>query len=68
VLRGTVVVASFLGVSIQYLIRTAGGEELTVFAQNTDGSEPESFAVGREVHLTWNPHHTFVVAKENTHG
>jgi spermidine/putrescine transport system ATP-binding protein len=62
--RGTVVVASFLGVSIQYLIRAAGGEELTVFAQNTDGSEPESFAVGREVQLTWNPHHTFVVAKE----
>jgi spermidine/putrescine transport system ATP-binding protein len=65
VLRGTVVVASFLGVSIQYVIRAAGGEELTVFAQNTDGSEPESFAVGREVQLTWNPHHTFVVAKES---
>jgi spermidine/putrescine transport system ATP-binding protein len=64
VLRGTVVVASFLGVSIQYVVRAAGGEELTVFAQNTDGSEPESFAVGREVQLTWNPHHTFVVGKE----
>jgi spermidine/putrescine transport system ATP-binding protein len=64
-LRGTVVVASFLGVSIQYLVRSAGGEELTVFAQNTDGSEPESFAVGRDVLLTWNPEHTFVVAKES---
>jgi spermidine/putrescine transport system ATP-binding protein len=64
VLRGTVVVAAFLGVSIQYVIRAAGGEELTVFAQNTDGSEPESFAVGREVQLVWDPHHTFVVAKE----
>ena len=68
VLRGTVVVAAFLGVSIQYVVRAAGGEELTVFAQNTDGSEPESFAVGREVQLTWNPHHTFVVAKEPAHG
>jgi spermidine/putrescine transport system ATP-binding protein len=64
VLRGTVVVASFLGVSIQYLVRATGGEELTVFAPNTDGAEPESLAVGREVQLTWNPHHTFVVAKE----
>jgi spermidine/putrescine transport system ATP-binding protein len=64
VLRGTVVVASFLGVSIQYLVRAAGGEELTVFAPNVDGAEPESLAVGREVQLTWNPHHTFVVAKE----
>jgi spermidine/putrescine transport system ATP-binding protein len=64
VLRGTVVVASFLGVSIQYLVRALGGEELTVFAPNVDGAEPESLAVGREVQLTWNPHHTFVVAKE----
>ena len=64
VLRGTVVVASFLGVSIQYLVRTAGGEELTVFAQNADGSEPDALAVGREVQLAWNPEHTFVVAKE----
>ena len=42
----------------------AGGEELTVFAQNLDGSEPDTFGPGREVRLTWNPHHTFVVAKE----
>src|SRR4051812_24107973 len=63
VLRGTVLVASFLGVSIQYVVRAAGGEELTVFAQNTDGTEPESFAVGREVQLTWNPNNTFVVAR-----
>jgi spermidine/putrescine transport system ATP-binding protein len=64
VLRGTVVVASFLGVSIQYLVRALGGEELTVFTPNVDGGEPEALAVGREVQLTWNPHHTFVVAKE----
>ena len=35
----------FLGVSIQYVIRAAGGEELTVIAQNADGAEPE--ALGR---------------------
>lgn len=62
VLRGTVVVASFLGVSIQYLVRAAGGEELTVIAQNTDGAEPDAFGVGREAQLAWDPRHTFVVA------
>ena len=66
VLRGTVVVAAFLGVSIQYLIRAAGGEELTVIAQNADGAEPEALGVGREVQLAWQPQHTFVVAKEST--
>ncbi len=67
VLRGTIVVAAFLGVSIQYLIRAAGGEELTVIAQNADGAEPEALSVGREVQLAWQPQHTFVVAKETTH-
>src|SRR4051794_3950238 len=62
VLRGTVIVASFLGVSIQYLIRAAGGEELTVITQNADGSEPDSLAAGRDVQLAWEPRHTFVVA------
>ena len=66
VLRGTVVVASFLGVSIQYIVRAAGGEELTVFAQNLDGAEPESLGPGREVQLSWDPQHTFVVAKEGS--
>jgi spermidine/putrescine transport system ATP-binding protein len=66
VLRGTVVVASFLGVSIQYVVRAAGGEELTVFAQNLDGAEPESLGPGREVQLSWDPQHTFVVAKEGS--
>ena len=66
VLRGTVVVASFLGVSIQYVIRAAGGEELTVFAQNLEGAEPESLGPGREVQLSWDPQHTFVVAKEGS--
>jgi spermidine/putrescine transport system ATP-binding protein len=64
VLRGTIVVASFLGVSIQYVIKAAGGEELNVFTQNTEGSEPDSLAVGREVQLTWAPEHTFVVDRD----
>ena len=64
VLRGTVVVAAFLGVSIQYLVKLVGGEELTVIAQNTDGSEPDALAVGREVQLCWEPRHTFGVADD----
>jgi spermidine/putrescine transport system ATP-binding protein len=64
VLRGTVVVAAFLGVSIQYVVRAAGGEELNVFTQNTDGTEPAALAVGREVQLAWAPEHTFVVDRD----
>ena len=63
ILRGKVIVAAFLGVSIQYVIRAAGGEELNVFAQNIDGAEPDSLGVGREVQLAWAPEHTFVVAR-----
>ena len=62
VLRGTVVVASFLGVSIHYVVKSAGGEELTVFQQNLDGAEPDSLGAGRQVQLSWDPQHTFVVA------
>ena len=63
VLHGTVMVAAFLGISIQYVIRAKGGEELNVFAQNTNGSEPDALAVGREVQLAWKPEHTFVVGR-----
>jgi spermidine/putrescine transport system ATP-binding protein len=65
VLRGTVIVSAFLGVSIQYVIKAAGGEELTVFAQNAEGGGREALGAGREVQLAWQPEHTFVVAKEN---
>jgi spermidine/putrescine transport system ATP-binding protein len=66
VLRGRVELASFLGVSIQYVVRTSGGEELTVVEQNT-GDENWSTGPGREVLVTWQPEHTFVVNKETTH-
>jgi len=61
VLRGRVLVAAFLGISIQYVVKAAGGEELNVFAQNVDGAEPDSLGAGREVQLAWRPEHTFVV-------
>jgi spermidine/putrescine transport system ATP-binding protein len=58
VLRGTVMVASYLGTSLQYVVRTAGGAELTVMAQNV-GEVPA--APGAEVELAWRPEHTFIV-------
>ena len=64
VLKGKIVVAAFLGVSIQYVIQAAGGEELNVFAQNTEGAGAGGhLAVGREVQLVWKPEHTFVVER-----
>ncbi|HEY4279430.1 MAG TPA: ABC transporter ATP-binding protein [Conexibacter sp.] len=65
VLRGRIVLSSFLGVSLQYIIKTVGGEELMVIAQNEDGSLPDSLGAGQEVQLAWDPRHTFVVAAED---
>jgi spermidine/putrescine transport system ATP-binding protein len=62
-LRGTISVASFLGTQIQYLVTAPGGEELTVFSPNRDGAHP-SLGAGQEVLLTWDPQHTFVVARD----
>jgi spermidine/putrescine transport system ATP-binding protein len=69
-LRGRVDVASFLGVSLHYVIRTPAGEELTVVEQNNRGGVPGASAVGpgQEVLLAWRPEHTFVVTKETPHG
>jgi spermidine/putrescine transport system ATP-binding protein len=63
-LRGTVAVASFLGVSIQYLVTAPGGEELTVISPNRDGEQARSLGPGQDVLLTWDPQHTFVVARD----
>ena len=68
VLHGTVIVAAFLGVSIQYLIKAAGGEELTVFAQNVGAGGTDTLGPGTEVQLVWDTEHTFVVARETEGG
>jgi spermidine/putrescine transport system ATP-binding protein len=61
-LEGIVLDASYIGVSTQYLIETADGHKLTVYAQNleTSGSS-EGHADGQRVRLTWKPQHTFVI-------
>ena len=56
---GQVTDASFVGVSIQYLVRMPWGQELTVFTQNDGVREP--FPIAAPVDLCWQPEHTFVL-------
>jgi spermidine/putrescine transport system ATP-binding protein len=66
VIHGRVTVASYLGTSIQYLVETKTGRELTVIAPNRDGDAAGSIGPGRDVSLAWNPAHTFVVQRQET--
>ena len=61
--RGRVDVAAYLGVSLQFVVKTASGDELTIIEQNRDAPSP---GPGQEVVLAWRPEHTFVVSKEST--
>jgi spermidine/putrescine transport system ATP-binding protein len=56
VIDGVIIDASFVGVSTQYLVRTKGDEEISVFSQNTATSVRR---VGDRVSLSWHPEHTF---------
>jgi len=69
-LRGTVLDASYIGVSTQYLIETGDGHRLIVYSQNLETSgASEALADGQRVLLTWKPQHTFVIAAaEHVHG
>lgn len=60
-LQATITDSSFMGVSTQYVVRTAWEQELTVFAQNmgVDGMRPR----GTAVQLHWDPQHTFAVPR-----
>ncbi len=67
VIEGTVLDASYIGVSTQYLIETRDGHRLTVYAQNLETSGAgEAHADGQRVRLTWRPQHTFVIAAAAT--
>jgi spermidine/putrescine transport system ATP-binding protein len=56
---GVVEAASFLGVSTQYEVRTAGGDAISVFAQNLDVHRLQPVAA--RVRLSWQPMHGFVL-------
>ncbi len=55
---GRVSDASFIGVSTQYQVTVAGGQELTVFSQNTGTALVRP---GAEVVLHWDALHTFAL-------
>jgi spermidine/putrescine transport system ATP-binding protein len=63
---GTVVDASFSGVSTQYLVRLPWGQHAVVFAQNLGLGE--RFPGGTPVVLTWDVEHTFALAGDPTEG
>jgi spermidine/putrescine transport system ATP-binding protein len=67
-LSGTVLDASYIGVSTQYLVQTNEGHRLTVYAQNLDtAGAAELLADGQRVQLTWKPQHTFVIGGPAEH-
>jgi spermidine/putrescine transport system ATP-binding protein len=67
-LEGTVVDASYIGVSTQYLVKTPDGTMLTVYAQNLETSGVRDvLADGERVRLTWRPQHTFVIDAADGH-
>jgi spermidine/putrescine transport system ATP-binding protein len=66
VIHGRVTVASYLGTSIQYVVETKTGRELTVIAMNRGGDAAGSIGPGRDVSLAWDPAHTFVVQRQET--
>jgi len=64
-IEGSVLDASYIGVSTQYLVETADGRRLTVYAQNLETSGAgEVLANGQRVRLTWKPQHTFVISRD----
>src|SRR4051795_11694607 len=66
IIHGRVTVASYMGTSIQYVVETKTGRELTVIAPNRDGAAVNSIGPGRDVSLAWDPVHTFVVQRQET--
>jgi len=66
--EGTVLDASYIGVSTQYLVQTADGHRMTAYAQNLEtAGVAEALADGQKVRLTWQPRHTFVIAGPAEH-
>ena len=61
-LGGTVVDASYIGVSTQYLVETSSGSRVLVYEQNIERTVHGSlYKPGEAVQLSWSPDHTFVV-------
>lgn len=61
-LSGEVSERAYIGVSTQYIVKTAHGP-ITVYVQNTD-QQAVSVQPGDQVTVSWNPEATFVVDPE----
>jgi spermidine/putrescine transport system ATP-binding protein len=61
-LGGTVLDASYIGVSTQYLIQTGDGHRVVVYAQNLEVSGASAaLSDGQSVRVSWKPQHSFVI-------
>ncbi len=61
-LDGTVIDASYLGVSTSYVVEARSGARLTIYEQNVERTVHGSLhRPGETVRLSWSPDHTFVV-------
>jgi spermidine/putrescine transport system ATP-binding protein len=66
-LQGTVIDASYLGVSTSYVVQSRAGARLTVYEQNVERTSHGSLhRPGETVRLSWSPDHTFVVNDDST--
>ncbi len=66
-MTGTVVDASYLGVSTSYIVETKAGGRVTVYEQNVErATRAELWTPGEDVRLTWSPDHTFAVQAGGT--
>jgi spermidine/putrescine transport system ATP-binding protein len=64
-LIGTVLDASYLGVSTQYIVEARHGARVSVYEQNVERTIHGSLhKPGETVRLSWAPDHTFVVRDE----
>ena len=61
-IEGTVHVATFVGVSNVYSVKTRSGQTITMYAQNLGTSEDRPPSAGEDIALTGHPEHTFVVS------
>ncbi len=68
-LAGTIIDASYSGVSTQYVVRVDGGTDVAVYAQNLETTGVgEQLVAGERVHLIWKPQHSFVIQRTDQAG
>ena len=65
-LDGTIIDASYVGVSTQYVVRVDALTDVAVYTQNIETSGLRGqLASGAPVRVTWKPEHTFVIQRRD---